>query len=1010
MYKLSDYFSLSDQFYYFFIDPDGYIRSANRLFSRFFDPVTSRFAALPVFSVIDPGDKARLKAVMEKCLQQPGKPESLRLRMESGTGSREWVAWECSASLNDQGETVGIQVICAAPPAWLGVPEETSLLKPVSPERYLAFEGSAEGLWMFEAEQPVTVNSDPDSILEYWKENSFLVECNDNMARMYGFEKAADLTGARLDQLLDFSDPQRTDSLRQFIRNGFATTTVETKEFDKEGQVKYFLNRMTGVVEGQQLKRVWGTQQDITAQRLAEERLQESEHFFRNLFVCSFDGIFITDEKGIIRFASPAVTPILGYGAEEMPGKNSFDLLHPDERELALAAFDTERRNATKVDFISLRVKMKCGDWIWCMVRGHNLFGNPYVNGMVINFFDDTSRKQTEKALQESEQRFRQQATVLNNVTDVIVTTDLNRVVTSWNHVLENLTGITAAEAIGRPYRYVMDTDYSPYTHEQVFDMVTSEGIWKGETSFTGHDGEQKYLLHTISLLFDDQGNRIGLLGVGKDITDRKKAQARLEESELFYRNMIAHSLDGIIMTDVRGMIRYCSPSIRKISGYDTADLLGRQIFEYVHPEDSKSAVEAFETEFRKESQVNYLPLRLRHSSGEWIWCTVRGHNLIENPVFGSMVIYFTNDSKRKAIEDRLRESERRFRHLIQNLKLGVILQDHKREMIIANQAAMDLLGLTEEQLLGKKAPDPGWNVIQEDGSDFPEQNRPGPLAVQTGKPVRDVVMGVFRPGASERVWLLVNAEPVPDTEGAVINTICSFADITEQKKLSQKLIDQEIQKQKQVTQATIDAQEKERREIGKELHDNINQHLNTTRLYLEVAKEKAGAEVLEMISLAHKNLAGIINEIRHLSQSLVPPTLGDLGLAESIQDLCDALRRTHKFSIEFNCRHFDEEEIPGNLRLSLFRIIQEQISNIIRHSGATHILIKLQSDAEHIFLTITDNGKGFDPQAAKEGLGLSNIRTRTALFNGRIELQTAPAEGCVLTVIIPQNRVSEGD
>jgi two-component system sensor histidine kinase UhpB len=232
--------------------------------------------------------------------------------------------------------------------------------------------------------------------------------------------------------------------------------------------------------------------------------------------------------------------------------------------------------------------------------------------------------------------------------------------------------------------------------------------------------------------------------------------------------------------------------------------------------------------------------------------------------------------------------------------------------------------------------------------------------------------------------------------------------DITEQKRMAQLLIDQEIQKQKQVTQATIDAQEKERTEIGKELHDNINQHLNTTRLYLEVAKEKASGEVLQMINLAHKNMAGIINEIRQLSQSLVPPTLGDLGLAESIQDLCDGIRRSHKYKIKFSRAHFDEESIPDNLKLSLFRIIQEKISNIIRHSGATQISIKLQTDAEFLFLTIVDNGKGFDAQAAREGLGLNNIRTRVALFNGKMDLKTAPGEGCTLNVTIPYNREPE--
>ena len=172
------------------------------------------------------------------------------------------------------------------------------------------------------------------------------------------------------------------------------------------------------------------------------------------------------------------------------------------------------------------------------------------------------------------------------------------------------------------------------------------------------------------------------------------------------------------------------------------------------------------------------------------------------------------------------------------------------------------------------------------------------------------------------------------------------------------------------------------------------------------MAKEKASGEVLEMISLSHKNLAAIINEIRQMSQSLVPPTLGDLGLIESVQDLCDSLRRAHTFTIEFLYRHFNEENLPGNLRLMLFRIIQEQVSNIIRHAQATVIQIKLQSDAEYINLTITDNGKGFIPGTAKNGgLGFSNISTRAALFNGKVEITAAPDKGCSLSVLIPQFR-----
>ncbi|MBL7724480.1 MAG: PAS domain S-box protein [Chitinophagaceae bacterium] len=1005
--SLTDYFRQSGQFYYLLIDLKGNLTFVNPLFQKDFDHISPDFPGQPVSKIFQEEEAKKIDTVFKQCVQSPGQLIKVVLKLILSDNNYCEIAWEVAAFADESGnaklvQAIGIQNFHGD----INVQESGSVSGKLS-ERYKAFEKSAEGLWLFESSEPVIITDPPEKIVEYWKRNSWLVECNDNLARMYGFDKADEIIGTSLDQLMDFSDPERVENLKEFIRNGFQTTTVETREFDRNGKIKHFLNQMTGIVENGMVRRVWGTQQDITEQRQAEQQLKTSELFYRNLFSNSLDGILIANIEGVITFASPSITSILGYTTEEVLGKNTFDYAHPDDRQQAISAFWDEINNISgRKKFISVRLLSKETGWMWCMIRGHNLLANPYIKGIVINFYDDTMRKRTEEALIESEKMFRSQATILNNVTDVIVTTDLDRVVTSWNHIIEKLTGITEQEAVGKPFRLVLDTDYTPYTHDQVAEIVFSNGIWKGEVSFVGRDGERKYLLHTVSLLYDDMGNKIGLLGVGRDITERKEAQAKLQESELFYRNMITHSLDGIVMTDTKGNIKYCSPSIDKISGYEPADLLGHSIFEFVFPEDIKSALEAFAMESKNESVLNYISLRLLHANGEWVWCTVRGHNLLDNPTFNAMVIYFTNDSKRKKIEDKLRESERRFRNLIHNLKMGVLLQDENEKMVVTNQAALDLLGLTEDQLLGITPRDPKWNVIHEDGQDFPVDTHPVPVAFRTKKPVLDVVMGIYRPVTNDRVWLLVNAEPVLDGDGSIINVICSFTDITEQKRLSQELIEQEIQKQKQVTQATIDGQEKERREIGKELHDNINQHLNTTRLYLEVAKEKATGEVREMISLSHKNLATIINEIRQMSQSLVPPTLGDLGLVESVQDLCDALKRAHTFNIEFQYRYFNEDNLPVNLRLMLFRIIQEQVSNIIRHAGATTIQIKLQSDAEYIMLNIKDNGKGFDPDTRKNGgLGFSNINTRAALFNGKVEITSAPGSGCSLSVIIPQLR-----
>jgi len=736
----------------------------------------------------------------------------------------------------------------------------------------------------------------------------------------------------------------------------------------------------------------------------------QNELFFRNLFINSLDGLLLTDENGLITFASSSITPILGYSDDEVLGTNTFDYAHPDDKVTAQAAFMNELMGKPEIKFISVRLLKKSGEWMWCIIRGHNLMQNQYIKGMVVYFYDDTMRKQTEAALIESEQRFRYQANILNNVTDVIVTTDMNRVVTSWNKVIEKLTGIAEQEAIGRTFREVIETSYSPYSNEQVADIVFKEGIWRGEISFRGRSGDTVFLLHTISILFDDEGGHIGLMGVGKDITERKKAEIRLQESELFYRSMSYHSLDGIVMSDKNGKITYCGPSVEKVSGYKPADLLGNNFFEFVHPDDLEKARDGFLKEVYRKSVFNYLFLRLKHSNGQWIWCTVRAHNLLNFPGFNSIVIYFTNDSKRKEAEDKLRQSEQEYKSLINNLGQGVIVQNEKSEILVFNKAALDMLGLTEDQLLRRTSFDPNWDVIHEDGSPFPGETHPVPVAIKTKKSVRDIVMGVYRPLAKDRAWLLVNAEPMLDNTGNLINVICSFTDITEQKILSQKLIEQEVQKQRLITQATIDGQENERHQMGKELHDNINQHLTTTRLYLEVAREKATGEALEMITLSHKTLASITHEIRQLSQSLVPPTLGDIGLIESIQDLCDSLKRAHKFDIDFYSRHFSCVQLPDNLKLMIFRITQEQVNNIVRHAEAGLIQIKLESDAEFINLIISDNGKGFDPAQAKRGQGFNNISNRAALFNARVEINSSPGKGCQLSVIIPFETAVAGD
>lgn len=220
---------------------------------------------------------------------------------------------------------------------------------------------------------------------------------------------------------------------------------------------------------------------------------------------------------------------------------------------------------------------------------------------------------------------------------------------------------------------------------------------------------------------------------------------------------------------------------------------------------------------------------------------------------------------------------------------------------------------------------------------------------------------------------------------------------------LPEQLLKQEIDKHKVIARAVVQAQEKERAEIGKELHDNVNQILSTAKLFLETAKSLPG-ERLTLIDKSIHSIQHAIDEIRAISKSLVPPSISDIGLIESINDLVQNIMLSKALKIDFFIEGEVESSLTGEQKLMLFRIIQEQVNNVIKHSQATMVSISLFVGNDIVELEIRDDGKGFDMEKAhiKKGVGLSNIISRAELFHGKVDIYTAPGEGCRMKVEIP--------
>ena len=358
--------------------------------------------------------------------------------------------------------------------------------------------------------------------------------------------------------------------------------------------------------------------------------------------------------------------------------------------------------------------------------------------------------------------------------------------------------------------------------------------------------------------------------GIGFVVNHFEGAKEALITNEKRLETIVSNSIDVQLLKDASGYVFFCSPNIVEKLGFLPEEVVGKNGFSFVHPEDLEIAKSLFSSEMTNPGKNNSADIRFQQKNGEWMWAEVKGKNLLMEP----------------------------------------------------------------------------------------------------------------------------------SVQGMLIN----LNDISDRKKLEEELLLRENLRHKQVAQAAVDAQEKERADIGKELHDNISQMLTSTKLFLDILKNKQPDELLDR---SVNNINAIIKEVRSLSRSLVPSSISDLGLVASLHDLLENIRAANVIDVEFYPSAEEEMALSPNSKLTLYRIAQEQINNIVRHSGAKQVYVELYPEEDVVEMVISDNGSGFDILTVKPGMGLKNIRSRAELLNGKAEIITSPGKGCKLKVIIPISKSS---
>lgn len=268
-----------------------------------------------------------------------------------------------------------------------------------------------------------------------------------------------------------------------------------------------------------------------------------------------------------------------------------------------------------------------------------------------------------------------------------------------------------------------------------------------------------------------------------------ERDSALTQFSALFEQNN-----DAVFLLDLQGKHQFVNQQASQMLGYSVEELVDLTFYDTIVQDQQHLSLKVRDALFAGEKPGVY-ERTFRHKSGYHIPTEVNVslvHNADGSPLYIQSVV--RDITRRKNNAEQLRQSEERFRNLVKYLPIGVLLQGAASEIILSNPMALELLGLTEDQLLGRSSFDPDWNVIHEDGSPFPGDTHPVPQAIATRRPVRDVVMGVYRPIHKDRVWLLVNAEPLLSENGNIREVICTFNDISTRKQIELALQSSEQQ------------------------------------------------------------------------------------------------------------------------------------------------------------------------------------------------------------------------
>jgi PAS domain S-box-containing protein len=737
---------------------------------------------------------------------------------------------------------------------------------------------------------------------------------------------------------------------------------------------------------------------DVTEKNTLRVKAQENFNRLRNFLESTEDAYYIVYDKYKEKnFITSRWKDLFGFN--QLTAKNLFAEKSKCIISETIQQHTSRIKNLKIGDQVSIRYQIKnktTGELFWLsevINKQYDLvLDDVVVSGRIT---DVTKEQQFAMQIQESEARFKN---LIDAVPVMVWVSDEKSKVIYSNQASKKFLGFEV-EKIKNPRDYVQKIHPDDRKKVMANWNISINKKHSFNSEYRVKDSKNQYhnILENGVPRFYADGKFAGYIGAFFDLTSEKSFQQKLlienQKLDLLTRN----SPDIILLTDKNGMIEYVSPTAQRILGYTEKEMLNKPVNRFICIECNNHLEKFGWLKNINKTKERKFEFRMKKKNGDLLWI----ESLLSPVKNGNdlkILMHNRDIHSIKAAEMVLKENEQKYRGLFENMELGVMEVDLDEKIIWVNQSFENMTGYSLKYLKGKNAmklflPDEGATKIMYSVSNSRKQRKDSIYEVKMKK------------AKGELMDVVISGSPIIDLNGNVKGSVGIHWNVTEVRKLERLVEEEKLSRQKDIMKATLSAEEQQREILGNELHDGVGHILTYTSLFLQMAGNSDKMSP-ELFGKAQQKVEQALNEVRRISRSLVPPALIDLGLKEAIIELFNQYADIKGMTFDIVTKNHDLSGIDMNAQRNIYRVIQELLNNTIKHSGASEVKLVFKRTTQKLTIHFYNNGRVFNPDKVKKGIGLKSIMNRAYFYNGLVNIQSTKANGTNFTIELPLKNI----